>query len=51
MKRDAQAVELALKWFEEDTPFDIDRNTKLLMSVSTGFTRTRHDSVNVEKNS
>jgi len=49
MKRDAQAVELALKWFEDNMPFDIDRNKKLLMSVSTEFTRTRHDSVSAEK--
>jgi len=30
-------------------PFDIDRNKKLLMSGSTGFTRTGDDSVSAEK--
>jgi len=43
IKRDAQAVELALKRFEKNMPFDIDRNKNLLMSVSTGFTRTGDD--------
>ena len=49
MKRDAEAVELVLKWFEEIKPFDNDRNNELLMSFSTGFTSTADDSVNAER--
>jgi len=49
MKGDVQAVEFSLKWFEKNMTFDIDRNKELLMSVSTGFTRTGDDSVSVEK--
>ena len=49
MKRDAEAVELALKWFEENMPFDNNRGKELLMSFSTGFTSTGDDSVNAER--
>jgi len=49
MKRDAEAVEVAVKWFEENKPFDMDRNKKLLVSFSTGFTSTGDDSVNAER--
>lgn len=49
MKRDAEAVELILKWFEENTPFDNDRDKDLLVSFSTGFTSTGDDSVNAER--
>ena len=49
MKRDAEAVELVLKWFEEIKPFDNDRDKELLVSFSTGFTSTADDSVNAER--
>ena len=49
MKRDAEAVELALKWFEENMPFDNNRDKELLVSFSTGFTSTEGDSVNAER--
>ena len=49
MKRDAEAVELVLKWFEENKPFDNDRDKELLVSFSTGFTSTGNDSVNAER--
>ena len=48
MKRDAEAVELVLKWFEKIKPFDNDRDNELLVSFSTGFTSTADDSVNTE---
>ena len=32
MKRDAEAAELALKWFEENMPFDNNQDKKLLVS-------------------
>ena len=44
MKWDAEAVELALKWFEENMPFDNNRDKELLMSFSTGFTSIGDDS-------
>ena len=44
MKQDAEAVELALKWFEENMPFDNNRDKELLMSFSTGLTSTGGDS-------
>ena len=47
MKRDAGAV--ALKWFEENMPFDNNRDKELLVSFSTGFTSTGDDSVNAER--
>ncbi|KAE8297839.1 hypothetical protein D5F01_LYC02310 [Larimichthys crocea] len=49
MERDAEAIELVLKWFEEINPFDQDRDKELLMSFSTGFTSTRDDPVNAER--
>ncbi|KAG7255643.1 hypothetical protein CRUP_008469 [Coryphaenoides rupestris] len=49
MKRDAEAIELALKWFEENNPFDHDRDKQLLVSFSTGFTSTADDTVNAER--
>ncbi|KAM6992309.1 uncharacterized protein LKV04_008361 [Tautogolabrus adspersus] len=48
MKRDTEAVELTLKWFEENNPFDQDRDKQLLVSFSTGFTSTAGDTVNAE---
>ena len=48
MKRDAEAIALALKWFEENNPFDQDRDRQLLVSFSTGFTSTANDAVNAE---
>ena len=48
MKQDAEAVELALKWFEENKPFDNSRDKELLVSFSTGFTST-DDSANAER--
>jgi hypothetical protein len=49
MKRDAEMIELALKWFEENNPFDHNRDKKLLVSFSTGFTSTADDAVNAER--
>ena len=49
MKRDAEAVELALKWLQENNLMDIERNKNLLVSFSTGFTSTGDDSVNAER--
>ena len=49
MKRDAEAIVLVLKWFEENNPFDKDRDKKLLVSFSTGFTSTANDAVNAER--
>ena len=49
MKRDAEVVELALKWFEENNPFDHNRDKKLLVSFSTGFTSNANDAVNAER--
>ena len=36
-------------WFEENKPFDYDRDKDSLVSLSTGFISTRDDSVNAEK--
>ncbi|CAB4039507.1 Hypothetical predicted protein [Paramuricea clavata] len=49
MKRDAEAIGLVLKWFEENNPFDHDRDNKLLVSFSTGFTSKEGDAVNAER--
>ena len=46
MKRDA---EVALKWFEENNPFDHNRDRQLLVSFSTGFTGTANIAVNAER--
>ena len=43
------AVELALKWFKKNKPFNSDRDKELLVSFSTGFTSTGDDSVNADK--
>ena len=40
-KRDAEAVELALKWFEENKPFDDDRDNELLVSFSRQDSQTQ----------
>ena len=48
-KRDAEVVELALKWFEENNLFDHNRDKKLLVSFSTGFTSNVNDAVNAER--
>ena len=47
MKRDAEAVKLALKWFDENNPFNYDRDKQLLVSFSSGFTSTAE--VNAER--
>ena len=49
MKRDAEAIGLALKWFEENNPFDHDRDKQLLVSFSTGFRSTADDAGNAER--
>jgi thioredoxin-like negative regulator of GroEL len=49
IKQDAEAVELALKWLEKNKPFDNDRDKKLLVSFSTGFTSTGDDTVSAER--
>jgi len=49
MKRDADAVALALTWLEENNPFDHDRDKQLLVSFSTGFTSIANDGVNAER--
>ena len=47
MKRDAEAIGLSIKWFEE--AFDQARDKQLLVSFSTGFTSTADDAVNAER--
>ena len=47
--RDAEAVVLALKWFEENKQFGNDRDKELLISFSPGFTSTGDDSVNTDR--
>ena len=47
-KRDAEAIALALKWFENN-PFDHDRDRLLLVSFSTGLTSTANDAINAER--
>jgi len=42
-KKDAEVVKLALKWFEENKPFKNNRDKKLLVTFSTGFTSTGED--------
>ena len=49
MKRDAEAIARALNWFQENDPFDQDRDRQLLVSFSTGFTSTANDLVNAER--
>ena len=49
MKRDADAVQLALKWFEENMPLDNNRDKELLVSFSTGFSSTGGNSDNAER--
>ena len=49
MKRDVEAVKLALIWFDENNPFDHDRDKQLLVSFSTDFTSTADDAVNAER--
>jgi len=49
MKRDAEAVALALTWLEENNPFDHDQAKQLLVSFATGFTSTTNDGVNAER--
>lgn len=49
MKRDAEDVELVLKWYEDMDPFDNDRDKELLVSFSTGFTSTGDEAVNAER--
>ena len=49
MKGDNEAVELALKWFEENNPFDHSQDKKMLVSFSTGFTSNANDAVNAER--
>ena len=36
-------------WFEENNPFDHDRDKQLLVSFSTGFNSTANDGVNTER--
>ena len=47
MKRDAEVVKLALEWFDENNPFNYDRDKQLLVSFSSGFTSTAE--VNAER--
>ena len=47
MKRDAEAVKLALEWFDENNPFNYDRDKQLLVSFSSEFTSTAE--VNAER--
>ena len=49
MKRDAEAIALALTWLEENNPFNHDRDKQFLVSFSTGFTSTANDGVNAER--
>ncbi|CAJ1066509.1 hypothetical protein F7725_020419 [Xyrichtys novacula] len=49
MRRDAEAVKLALQWFEENNPFNHNQDKEMLVSFSTGFTSTGDDPVNAER--
>ena len=49
MKRDAEVVELARKLFEENNLFDHNRDEKLRVSFSTGFTSNANDAANAER--
>lgn len=49
VKRDVEAIALALKWFAEHNPFDDKRDKKLLVSFSTGYTSNADDTVNVDR--
>ncbi|KAJ3600054.1 hypothetical protein NHX12_034006 [Muraenolepis orangiensis] len=49
LKRDAEAIELALKWFKENNPFDHDRDKEMLVSFCTGFTSKGDAPVNAER--
>ena len=50
MKRDAEAVALVGQWFDTHKPFDVARDSSLLVSFATGFTSSVGvDSVNAEK--
>ena len=49
MKRDAEAIELVLKWLEENNPFHLDYDKQLLVSFSTGFTSTAGYAANAER--
>jgi len=49
MKRDAEAVKLALEWFDENNPFDHDQEKQLLVFFSTGFTSTADNAANAER--
>lgn len=49
MMRDAEVIELVLKWFEENNPFVHDRNNHLLVSFSTGFINNPDDAINAER--
>ena len=49
MRRDEEAVELALQWFQEIKPFDNDRNNELLVYFSAGFSSTADGSVNADR--
>jgi len=48
-KRDTEEIKLAIKLFEENNPFDHNREKKLLVSFSTGFTSNADDAVNAER--
>jgi len=48
MKRDAKTVELALKWFEENKPFDNDRDNELLVNRIYN-SQAQDDSVTAER--
>ncbi|CAB3976920.1 Hypothetical predicted protein [Paramuricea clavata] len=49
MERNAEAIALVLKLFDENNSFDHDRDNKLLVSFSTGFTSKAGDAVNAER--
>ena len=49
INRDTEAIGLVFRWLEENNPFDSDREKKLLVSFSTGFTSTSNDAVNAER--
>ena len=44
-----QPRERALEWFEENNPFDHNRDKSILVSFSTGFTSTADDADNAER--
>ena len=49
MKKDENAVNAIVGWLEEVNPFDATRDSKIVVSFSTGFSSTPDDPVNADQ--